>query len=548
MRWSVFAVFALLPGTTAAGHPIREITIANAGNQQPLVLLLVPSGADCRGPLTARRAPRPFRLTGPCSGSASIAVFSPDRAAVLVEVEELRRAGRQLRITLKPALRLPVQVWYDAPNRRENAVDEIANTNWIFRRNRVGMVLEAAYNPLPAGSGDFDCSNPPPAPAFRPERINIYFGSGASATCPGHDRVFVKASDGLGTLAHEIAHALGVDSPDGDPQRIYDSQGHTGGFDSAPRDPAPFDGANALWRRSLIFRDSFTLGQVFWMNFNATGAFPAYRKANGFASGIDCQAAGQCVFFRSNPTPPLGASARGRRLPNLPCPQARIAVESTPEAIRSAIVARLIDRPRYCTQAEVRSILEQRWQEVCASGQCGSASKQDFVARWADRSGGIAAWVSDEGARIFAMRHSFGCDAACRKRAEQTERTVIGYVTSDLITGIRDKRILWLDDPALIKPEADVFRKLLVRIDSVRDPGATYSLIIANPAAAGPLLKNGTAGPPLILYQPGQPYASALGPEAKEEARRKGAMGLTDCPLELYNLAVGKLLEPKQPG
>ncbi|MEZ5354691.1 MAG: hypothetical protein R2762_18815 [Bryobacteraceae bacterium] len=136
-------------------------------------------------------------------------------------------------------------------------------------------------------------------------------------------------------------------------------------------------------------------------------------------------------------------------------------------------------------------------------------------------------------------------DPSCGERAVLAEQSVIGYITSDTIRAIRDKRILWLDDPELIKPEADVFRKLLIRIDSVRDPAAAYSMVIANLTNARPLLASGATKPALVIYQPGQPYSGQLSDEAKKEAREQGAAGLTDCPLELYTIAVGRLLASK---
>lgn len=550
----------------------RELVVTNLGQQDPVAVLLLPSGDDCgqarpvqlAGSLRAGTVSLAGLAASPCANQARLAIFSQDRAAVLLSPEQLRTAGMRVTVELQPPARIPVRVWHIKPHLEAHARDDVANANWILSRNLAGVILDAEFMPWPGDQPSQaaalasaqpsdepeDCQKARASIAYAPGKINVYYGRGENQSC--RDVIFISSRPPeLGVLLHEFAHSFGINTTDGDPEITFNS-GHV------PLAAGVFDGANTMWNHSLIFKDSFTLGQSFWLNFAAES-----RLCQTRGGCLDCRGdPKQCLLFRDGfPSDPRPALQTGLTL-NRTCPVDHVSRMATARDIRLAIAADALRTPRYCTQSELIGVLRERFTEVCASGACGSGSETEFVERWRDHTAsGIAAWLSEASMKIFEQRRRLvvSClfDPECRRKADETERIVREYIMSDKILGIKDRRILWVEAPGRVQRELEVLEKLLLRVQFVNNEAEArqsidaakddpYELVISNRRDAFPLLDHLGKRIPLIIYAD-LPYDGTLPKKDVDEAKQRGAVALTDCPFELYQFGISRLLEPSHP-
>src|SRR4051794_40936138 len=82
----------------------------------------------------------------PVAAGPRLVVLSGDNAATYPDppaiCSQLELDRKRITVALSPAPRIKVFVWLQKPEMRDRAADQIANANWLFRRNLVGVVLE----------------------------------------------------------------------------------------------------------------------------------------------------------------------------------------------------------------------------------------------------------------------------------------------------------------------------------------------------------------------------------------------------------------------
>ncbi|MCU1257396.1 MAG: response regulator [Bryobacterales bacterium] len=328
-QWLLLLAICVSPGTAIARQVQVELKSAGATTT---VFAFGPDGLHQAAPVqTDNRSvtihtiddlwtcPRPG--SGTPAALPGLFVFGSDNAATFLDAGSICAAPNhreRIAITLQPATPVKLFIWLKSEDLKAMITDEVANANWIFRRNLVGVIFKPEFVDglvaAPSENGEtllrrkgkslslpeMGCDElrggPQDSEDFRKkDGVNIYVGFGPNFTCPStmanpsKDIVFIQDLPVLGAAAHELAHAFGVDSPtDGDPDREY-SNGHVPPTSrSGPRDgnlrsdnSRIFEANNTMWPRSMVLHDRLTLGQVYWMNFSSQSFLAQSRKAAG---------------------------------------------------------------------------------------------------------------------------------------------------------------------------------------------------------------------------------------------------------------------------
>ena len=250
-------------------------------------------GANDRLYAVAGRAVLPENLTSGCVNE--LALFATDRAVLVQASGDLPpnqwtdQSDFLSRPNLPPTIRVPLAAWYfvaqSAPDVRANR--EIEEANWIYRENLAGLEFSIERHHLMGVDrsyiGDEFCSNVQNDLGFTADasRLNVVyvaqiawnsdpFGWSCKSAAGRGDIIILSWSRPLvTTLAHELAHQLGLSSP----PFPWNEAGHVDGYPG-------FDPENLMLQygdaRMKEDRFRLTLGQVYrlhvaqqsWINRN----------------------------------------------------------------------------------------------------------------------------------------------------------------------------------------------------------------------------------------------------------------------------------------
>jgi hypothetical protein len=256
--------------------------------------------------------------------NSEIAVFAEQNAMTLITpvTTWTDSDGDVNTVTMQPIIDVPVSVWLartgeDAPaETRERALVEVANANFIYRRNKVGVHFVATVHDVSddatakIGNSCNTIGAIRDSVWYTPKTLNIYYVNdvisppelfplptnvpGLNCDRFGDGKIkgdanitFIGKSADLATLAHEIGHAFGL--------RPGNAGGHTNGLWG-------FDERNVMWGHGGAQRDRFTLGQVFRMNTQVDEWGGSMLIANGLRPGPGRACPPQ---FNSDRCPPL---------------------------------------------------------------------------------------------------------------------------------------------------------------------------------------------------------------------------------------------------
>ena len=465
---------------------------------------------------------------GAAPGGPRIFVIGETHAAAFVESSDVCKAdGKALNIRLEPPAQVKLLVWLRNSSARRAALDEIANANWIFRRNLTGIEFSPEFPDVPhngfAGLEPGNCGDPEDPeensksvrsrPAiFRLGVINYYPGFGESNTCDGdpadnhrQNVIFTPDPPVLGYLAHELGHALGLNIHDGDFGRNYNN-GHT------PPEPEPkdspqasairatFDPVNTMWPHSMILDDHFTLGQVVWLNFSGGSNLGIARREfrNDPAAAFACPKG--CPYFRlDDPSLPRLRPSANVGAPNQACPRnQQTLLGSLSNIFHSILPANEVDvkfkllqavddLPKYCSQTDLAENVASRFDLVCKPGNsgCWSAEKhlptddarRQYVAFWKRNIvvEGVLQVMLDKAAVAY-QKYPSGkiCmdDKKCRKDLDAHR----SKLQAEDLSKLNGEQVLWLDNPDPSdrsnnrnQAEQEVLRALGIGIENVHD-------------------------------------------------------------------------------
>lgn len=170
--------------------------------------------------------------------------------------------------SLQPILNMPVSVWIANNSAAAQAVNDVANANFLYGQNKIGVQFAATQNNVSGNAtavttiGTASCGAVGAIQGsafYAPNALNIYYVNGAftgqncARTTPVGDGniSYMGTLANLASLTHEIGHAFGL--------RPSEQGGHTNGL-------AGFGTNNIMWGGGPPTRDVFTLGQAFRMN------------------------------------------------------------------------------------------------------------------------------------------------------------------------------------------------------------------------------------------------------------------------------------------
>jgi hypothetical protein len=235
--------------------------------------------------------------------NAEIAVFAEENAMALSVTRWTGfttwsdSVGDIHTIVMQPIIDVPVSVWIANAAAATQAPLDMANADWIYRKNKVGVQFVPTYRDVSANATavatiGYGCDSIGwirRSAWYTPNTLNIYYVTDVKPPRPwppslsgwNCDRfgdgnikgdaniTFIGPLANLASLAHEIGHAFGL--------RPGDQGGHTNGLKG-------FNKNNVMWSGSPT-RDHFSLGQAFRMNTQADEWGGTMLIANGLRPG-----------------------------------------------------------------------------------------------------------------------------------------------------------------------------------------------------------------------------------------------------------------------
>lgn len=230
----------------------------------------------------------------PCA-SATASVFSANDAAVFTPNVGVwsNAPGDLLALDLARG-HTPVRttVWLTDNAYKAVAQSDVGTANLLLHHNRTGIKLlggavgaldppdivnASAHEVAIGGSCNDALRFPPTAAWYDPDRVNVYYVAALTTgallepvgyNCEDHglpNVIYIDADNrGNETLAHEVAHGLGLLEP---------SAGHTSELDDR------FTDSNIMWT-GVTGRSTFSVGQAFRMNFHAASWLPSSSESS----------------------------------------------------------------------------------------------------------------------------------------------------------------------------------------------------------------------------------------------------------------------------
>ena len=201
-----------------------------------------------------------------------VAVLSTNNAMGLATPVWTDGAQDERSVDLKPVVEVPVSVWIVNPAAADEAIDHIANANFLFQKNKVGVQFDPKYRRVSGEAvatieegfkiredNTYRCLNIRQIQRsgfYDRKTLNVYYinqaatGRNCAITRGGGDGniTFIGTVANRATLAHEFGHAFGL--------RPGDDGGHADDDDTG----------NIMNAGGTSRRHLFTAGQVFRMN------------------------------------------------------------------------------------------------------------------------------------------------------------------------------------------------------------------------------------------------------------------------------------------
>jgi hypothetical protein len=218
---------------------------------------------------------------------SDVTVFSSSHRMMIREVRWSDKPDTRVISLEEPPVEVPVRLWITYPRAEKSARDEMRLAKALYHYNKTGIrfveSFESIHNTPPqitSGKCENNIREIPPEYYSR-GMLNIYYidAEFTGKNCV-HNRVDNRALDMnvsfIGrharntTLAHEIAHALGLRRGDEELAHVDDV--------------ACFSDTNLMWVATRKFRKDFTLGQIFRMNMQDDQWGGTALKRNGWVS------------------------------------------------------------------------------------------------------------------------------------------------------------------------------------------------------------------------------------------------------------------------
>jgi hypothetical protein len=213
--------------------------------------------------------------------NSEVAVFTKEKAmSYETRVKSWHKQGGDVHdIMLQPIIRVPLNVFITRAGAAEDVAHDVANANYLYNRNRVGVQFEAHITDFSQDSNavtlieNAACNvKQLEQPTFYvPGQLNVYYERNAffPHTCnKDHNVIRISLSANLASLSHEIGHAFGL--------LPFPAGGHADCVDGLGND-------NIMWSNGgLPTRSTFTIGQAFRMNVASTSQL----NLNGNRHGV----------------------------------------------------------------------------------------------------------------------------------------------------------------------------------------------------------------------------------------------------------------------